>query len=298
MKVILDTDIATDIDDCLALALILASPEIDLIGVTCVYADVDVRAQVAISMLDLHDRSDVPVYKGVSQTLLQLDALFWQGHEGQAILSKYPAKRLPEAKHAVDYIIDTVRNHPNEITLMAIGPLTNVALAFQKAPDIIDKLENLVIMGSVVRNDLSLPFVEHNIKCDPEAAHVVFSSVASIILTPLNITVQSNITTDDLQRIRAVDSDFHQAVADEIANYPRIKQFGKTSPHDPLAVVSLIKPSLVTTIQTAAVVDIDSTVARGGMYFRNAPDGNIALVDSVDTEAFQDFLVSRLEQPL
>jgi purine nucleosidase len=298
MNVILDTDIGTDIDDCLALALILASPEIDLVGVTCVYADVDVRSQVAISMLDLHNRSDVPVYKGVSQPLLKMDDLYWQGHEGQAILSKYPAKRSAEAKHAVDYIIDTVRNHPKEITLVAIGPLTNVAMAFQKAPDIVENLANLVIMGSVVRNDLSLPLVEHNIKCDPEAAHIVFSSGTPITLTPLNITVQSYITTDDLQRIRAVDSDFHQAVADEIENYPRIKQFGHTSPHDPLAVASLINPELVTTVQTTVQVDIHSTIARGGMYFRDDPNGNIALTNSVDTEAFQNFLITRLEQPI
>lgn len=298
MKVILDTDIGTDIDDCLALALILASPEIDLIGVTCVYADVDLRAQVAISMLDLRGRSDIPVYKGVSQPLLQLDELYWGGHEGEAILAKYPAKRQAESQHAVDYIIKTIRNHPDEITLIAIGPLTNIAMAFQKAPDIINGLANLVIMGGVVRNDLSLPLAEHNIKCDPEAAHVVFSSIAPIILTPLNITVQSNITTDDLKRIRAVESDFHQAVADEIANYPRIKKFGKTSPHDPLAVASLINPALVTTIQTTAQVDIHSTIARGGMYFSDAPDGNISLVNSVDSEAFEAFLITRLEQPL
>lgn len=300
MYTILDTDIGTDVDDCLALSLILSSPEIDLKGITCVYGDVMLRSRIALKLLRLAGRSDIPVYAGVSNPLLNLDSIYWGGHEGTAILNDEDQDMIPESQFAVDYIVDTIQTHPDEVHIIAIGPLTNIAMAIQKAPEIAQQIAHLTIMGGVLRgyDDLSLPIVEHNIKCDPEAAHVVFSSGAPITLTPLNITVQTTVDHDSVRRIRSGGSDFHEAVAHELETYPRIQQFGETSPHDPLAVATLIKPDLVTRRQVSVQVDITSSVARGVMHFKDDPDGNIALVATVNSQMFKEFMLSRMEQPL
>lgn len=299
MRTILDTDIGTDVDDCLALALILSSPEIDLIGVTCVYGDVLLRARIAIKLLGLDGKDGIPVFAGASDPLLRLDNIYWGGHEGTAILTAEDETVQPQSQFAVDYIVETILDNPGEIHLLAIGPLTNVAMAIQKAPEITKKLAHLTIMGGVLRgySDLSLPIAEHNIKCDPEAAHIVFTSDAPISLIPLNITVQTMLDLESVKRIRSGGSAFQDAVAHELETYPRIVQFGRTAPHDPLAVATMVNSSLVTTRKVTATVDISRQASRGAMHFQANPEGNIALVETVDSPAFKEFMLSRMEQP-
>lgn len=300
MRLILDTDIGTDIDDCLALALILASAEIDLIGITCVYGDVLLRSRIAMKLLQLRGRAEIPVYAGAAKPLLDIDSVYWEGHEGKLLLSPEDEALKPEPQFAADYIIETVLNNPDEIHLIAIGPLTNVAMALQKAPEVAHKLASLTIMGSVLRgySQLDLPIAEHNIKCDPEAAQIVFSSPARICLTPLNITVQTQIDRETLQAIRGGGSAFHQAVANELEHYPRFAKQGWTSPHDPLAVAVLVQAQLITTRQVSAQVELNSRIARGAMHFTDNPEGNIAIVETVNSPAFKEFLTSRLGQAL
>jgi len=300
MKIILDTDIGTDVDDALALSLILSLSEIDLIGVTCVYADVLLRSRIALKLLKLAGKIDIPVYAGASNPLLNIDKIYWGGHEGTAILTEEDEQVMPQSQFGVDYIVETVLAHPNDIHLLAIGPLTNIAMALQKAPEIADKVAHLTIMGGVVRgNDgLGLPIAEHNIKCDPEAAHVVFSSPIPTTLVPLNITVQTTVDMDSVARIRSGGSAFHEAVARELETYPRIQTLGKTSPHDPLAVATVVNRDLVTTQQVIAHVDISGQPSRGATHFQARPDGHIALVDTVDSPAFKEFMLSHMEQPL
>lgn len=299
MRTILDTDIGTDVDDCLALAFILSSPEIDLIGVTCVYGNVLLRARIALKLLRLDGKDGIPVFAGASDPLLRLDSIYWGGHEGTAILTAEDEAVQPQSQFAVDYIVETILDNPDEIHLLAIGPLTNVAMAIQKAPEITKKLAHLIIMGGVLRgySDLNLPIAEHNIKCDPEAAHIVFTSDAPISLIPLNITVQTMLDLESVKRIRSGGSAFHDAVAHELETYPRIVQFGQTAPHDPLAVATMVNSSLVTTRQVTASVDISRQASRGAMHFQANPEGNIALVETVDSPAFKEFMLSRMEQP-
>lgn len=300
MLAILDTDIGTDVDDTLALALILASPEIDLIGITCVYGQVDLRARIALKLLQLAGIDDIPVYTGASNPLLNLDKIYWGGHEGTVLLSDDDANLMPQDTFAVDYLVEAIHKNPNEIHVLAIGPLTNIAMALQKSPDIADKIAGLTIMGGVIRgyNDLNLPIAEHNIQCDPEAAHVVLTSSIPITLVPLNITVQTTVDQTSVERIRADGSAFHKAVARELETYPRLLQYGKTSPHDPLAVATLIQPDIVTTRQVSAVVDISQHKGRGAIHFTANPGGNIALVETVHSENFKALLLSRLEKTL
>jgi hypothetical protein len=148
--IILDTDIGTDVDDCLALALCLASSELKLTAVTTVYGDVRLRSRMVLKLLALRGVDDVPVAAGAEKPLLDRVPVFWEGHEGQGVLTPEDSALAPVNEHAADLIARTVMARPGEIILIAIGPLTNVALAMLKEPRLARALGGLVIMGGVI----------------------------------------------------------------------------------------------------------------------------------------------------
>jgi len=246
IKVILDTDIGTDVDDCLALAVLLGSPEVELVGVTCVYGDVMLRARMVRKLLALAGRSEVPVYAGLESPLLGVRPVFWPGHEGVGLLEREDDSLLPEAEHAVDALLRITREQPGEIHLIAIGPLGNIALAIRRDPAFLDRLASFTIMGGVFRGPgrWNMRSNEHNIVSDPEAAQVVFGTNPDCTLVPLDVTLQTVIRPADVTRIRADPTPFREAVADQIERYPRFQDLGYTYLHDPLAVALLLDPSL------------------------------------------------------
>ncbi len=133
-RVIFDTDIGTDVDDILALAFLLGSPEIQLDGVTTVYGDVALRARMVQKLLRLRGVGGIPVHTGVGQPLLGLDPVYWPGHEGVGLLDDDDDLPAPNERHAVDFLIEHVMANPGEMTLLAVGPLTNVATAIIREP--------------------------------------------------------------------------------------------------------------------------------------------------------------------
>ena len=200
--IILDTDIGTDVDDLLALSLVLTSPELELVGVTTVYGDVALRAHMVRRLLALRGVTGIPLAMGASKPLLGKRAIYWEGHEGKGLLTpEEEAAPLPD-EHAVDMIVRTVMARPGEITLAAIGPLTNIALAFLREPRLAQALAGLLIMGGSVggARALHLPWTEHNFRCDPEAAHVVLSAGAPTWIVPLDVTTQVRIRQADVER--------------------------------------------------------------------------------------------------
>ncbi len=134
LRLVLDTDIGTDVDDCLALALVLTSPEIHLKGVTCVYGDVLLRSRMARKLLNLRGCTSTPVFAGADQPILGLQPVHWEGHEGAGLLDADDQVLTSEPEHAVDYLVRTVMNNSGQIHLAAIGPLTNIALALKREP--------------------------------------------------------------------------------------------------------------------------------------------------------------------
>jgi len=297
-RVILDTDIGTDVDDCLALGLILASPELRLEGVTCVYGDVDVRARMVDKLLRLRHRSGVPVLRGARTPLLGRRPVHWAGHEGQGLLES--TDPVPDfSEHAVDYLIRVATANPGQIHLIAIGPLTNVALAFLREPGLARVLKHLTIMGGVVRGPttLDLPVAEWNIKCDPEAAHVVFTSGAPITLVPLDVTTRVRIRGEGVDRIRAAGTPYHQAIADQISLYPTFRTRGETNLHDPLAVASVVAPDLVGLDPVRLDVELSGEHAVGATIMRSPRDSapaNVQVALRVDVPRFEEFIVERL----
>lgn len=298
-RVILDTDIGTDVDDCLALALVLSSPELTLEGVTCVYGDVLLRARMVMKLLSLRGVTNVPVMMGATKPLMGLRPVYWEGHEGRGLLTRADNALQPAPQFGPDYIVQTVMQSPGEIHLLAIGPLTNVALAFIQEPRLAEALASLTIMGGVMRspNRLDLPYTEHNIVSDPEAAHVVFSSGAPINLVPLDLTVQVRIQRPALQRIRAAGTPFHRAVGTQLELYPRFARFGETNMHDPLAVATTIERDLLTWQPAHIDVETGGRLTAGMTLMRSLTNNDTSRTSvgvAVDIERAQEFIIGRI----
>src|SRR5690348_237137 len=132
ISVILDTDIGTDVDDCLALALLVSSPELQLEAVTCVYGDTTLRSRMTRKLLQLRGLTDIPVYAGAIKPLVSQRPIWWEGHEGQGLVDPSDPSQEPAVGFAPDILVQQVMNNPGKIHIIAIGPLTNIALSIQK----------------------------------------------------------------------------------------------------------------------------------------------------------------------
>jgi len=305
LRVIFDTDMGTDVDDCLALAFLLGSLEVRLEAVTCVYGDVALRGRMTRQLLRLAGREDVPVSLGSAATLTGSREIFWAGHEGEGLLGSDDegVGVVPEGEHAVDLLVRSVMAEPGAIHLLAVGPLTNVALALRREPRLASHLAGLTIMGGSIRGPWDGPLrpAEHNVLCDPEAASVVFTSGAPMRLVPLDVTTTVAIRADGVARLRAAGTPFHDAVADQVARYPRFAETGATFLHDPLAVALALRPDLAgwrdlhLGVETAGRLTTGMTVGRvpDDVYPATA---RVAL--EVDREAAERFVLNRISAPL
>ena len=173
MKILLDTDIGGDIDDALALAYLLKQPQCELLGVTTVGGEAEKRAALASALCHSVGRAEVPVHVGASAPLLVPER---QPHayQSEALTDRWPHRTFDKRNTAVEFLRDTIRAHPGAITLLTIGPLTNIGLLFALDPDIPALLKGMMVMGgsfSAKDND-----EEWNILCDPHAAAIVFAA--------------------------------------------------------------------------------------------------------------------------
>ncbi len=298
-RVILDTDIGTDVDDCVALALTLRSPELRLEGVTCVYGDVLLRARMVLKLLRLSGCGHVPVMTGARRPLLGRVPVYWAGHEGRGLLEPEDDALLPDSEPAPDFIARKVMESPGEIHLIAIGPLTNVAMAILREPLVAESLAHLTIMGGVVRGPerLDLPYAEHNIRCDPEAAHIVLSSGAPTTLVPLDVTTQVRIRPEDVERIRQGGDELDLAVARQIELYPPFGARGFTYLHDPLAAATVVRPDLVELVEARVDVELAGTHSTAATLARTPlPEepSRTRIAVSVNIAEAERFIVDRL----
>src|SRR5213082_3596005 len=203
-RIILDTD--PGIDDALALFLALASPEVQLEAVTTVSGNVDVALTTynALTLLELAGRTDIPVARGIDRPLIRqpFNAAFVHGDNGLGGLQLPEPGIQPVAEHAVDVIIEKILAAPGEITLVTIGPLTNIALALRREPRIAQHVREVVIMGGALRvpgNDT--PTAEFNIFADPHAAHIVIHGGWPIRLVSLDVTTVTLLRREQVDRL-------------------------------------------------------------------------------------------------
>jgi len=247
IPIILDTDIGTDIDDAFALALIINSPELELLGVTTVSGDTQARARLAAKMLWEAGGAwrRVPVYAGEPGKPLPIVQTRWA--EG------FASPQLKSEK-AVEYLRSEFDRRPGEITLVTIGPLTNIGSLLQQSPEVAKKIKQIVMMGGSIAHgygDQVKPAAEYNIAQDPAAARAVFSSGIPIVMAPLDVTAMLPLDEASRHRVFTQLTPVTNALA--ILYY----YWNQSTPilFDPMAVALLIDPSLCQTETRAVEVD-------------------------------------------
>lgn len=294
--VIIDTDIGTDIDDAYALLLALASPELNIRGITLVHADLETRARIALRELKLAGRTDIPIVFGESHPVNHRRPLYWPGHEGRGLDFSDVEPQVSSAKagiHAAEFIARAAAEQPGELVLIPIGPLTNVAMAIRAYPREMAQLRGIVCMGSTFNGyGRENAGVEHNIRLDPEAADIVFSSGIPLVLVGLNVTTQTSLTADLVDEMAAKDTPLAKFMADMTRDWFRVLDRTVTNMHDPLAVAVAYRPDLVTTVPVRAEVSLDN--AGSVAYFEAGEDAPVRICTGVNVDGFHDLFYSRI----
>lgn len=306
-QIIIDTDPGQD--DAVAILLALASPEeLDLLGVVAVAGNVPLSrtSDNARRVVELSGRGDVPVFAGSAKPLMR-PAITAEYVHGPTGLDGYvlPPPTLPlQARHGVDFIVETVlAAEVGAVTLCTLGPLTDVAMALAKAPEIAGKLREIVMMGGAyfeVGN--RTPTAEFNILADPEAAHAVMTSGVPITMLPLDVTHQVLSTRPRLDAIAALGNRAGQAVRGFLSfseGFDLGKYGWAGAPlHDPTVIAYLLQPDLFAgrkvnvAVETASPLTLGMTVADWWRVTDRAP--NVHFMREVDADGFYALLTERI----
>ena len=306
-KIIIDTDPGQD--DAVAILLALASPEqIDVLGITCVAGNVPLAltARNARMVCELAGRPDIPVFAGCDRPLGR--ALVTAEHvHGKTGLDgpSLPEPHMPlQSQHAVDFIIDTVRsNPPGTITLCPLGPLTNIATALARAPDIAPRLQEIVLMGGAYFDVGNItPAAEFNIYVDPQAAQAVFAAGVPLVVMPLDVTHKALVTAERNAAFRNLGTPVGIAVAqmtEFFERYDREKYGSLGAPlHDPCVTAYLLAPHLFSgrhvnvEIETTSELTMGMTVAD---WWRVTDrPANATFMGQIDADGFFALLTQRL----
>lgn len=304
-KIILDTDIGDDIDDAYALALSLKSEEIELVGVTTVFRNTFLRAKLAKYLIKTLN-ADVKVYAGCEFPLIEPIPFFEHEIGNKEPLAK-PCQYSDEIQnekveklHAVDYIINTVKANPGEITIIAIGPLTNIAMAIRKAPEIVKLLKKIVIMSGHIpdkqyRNDLSMHKPEWNVICDPEASRIVYTCGAPIYQIGLNVTMQCELTMENVALLKEGQKNSNVLLYKLTDTWS--KKFNRNNPvmHDPLAVSVIANDFCTFEKQSVRVELLPSERGKTVLTDKDSyASSEIYVATSVDNLGFIEFLLEKL----
>ncbi len=280
--IILDCD--PGIDDALAIAFATASPEIDLAGITTVAGNVGLAKTTAnaLAVASFVGAADVPVTAGCAAPLLRpaLDAGHVHGDSGLGGAVLPPPGRLAGEEHATDFIIDTLAAAPGEITLVATGPLTNIALALRRQPRLASWVRDFVIMGGSASRGNVTPAAEYNIWADPEAAAIVFGAGWTVRMIGLDVTLLARATAAVQERMRSLGLLGSRLLLPALAQYRDADDdSGEPPVHDVCAIVSIADPSVFS--YTPALVQVETHGAfTSGMTVTDfaAPAGHNAHV--------------------
>ncbi|MDP2120754.1 MAG: nucleoside hydrolase [Hoeflea sp.] len=305
-KIIIDTDPGQD--DAAAIMLALASPEIEVLGITAVAGNVPLAltARNAGIVTEICGRGDVPVHAGATAPLKRklVTAEHVHGKTGLDGVDPFEPARPLEAMHAVDFIIETLRREPEgTVTLCALGPLTNLATVFERAPGVVARVKEIVLMGGGFFEGGNItPSAEFNIYVDPEAADIVFSSGAPITMMPLDVTHMVLTTRARVERLRANANRPSLAMAGMLEFFERFdeRKYGTDGGplHDPTVIAWLIDPGMFggracnVRIETASELTLGATVVDWWKV-TGLPE-NAFVVKDVDSDRFFDLFIERL----
>ncbi len=269
-KIIIDTD--PGIDDTMAIFFALKAPQLNVIGLTTIFGNVhtDLATANALRLLEIAGRTDIPVAKGADNPLAipyEGPVPFVHGEDGFGNIYLAPPKTQPSPLSAAQFIIEQVMSQPGEVTLVPIGPLTNIALALRLEPRIAENVREVVLMGgNAVVPGNATPAAEANIHNDPEAADVVFGANWQVTMVGLDVTHRVNMTRADIQEYGAVGSPLTDMVMRMLPVYQGYfeKAYGCDGiyVHDSSAIAYLIDPTLFKTQKWALRVETAS-ISRG-----------------------------------
>jgi inosine-uridine nucleoside N-ribohydrolase len=288
MPLMLDVD--TGVDDAVALALAVASPEIELIGVSTLAGNVGVErtTENTLRVLDFLGAGNVPVYRGSSRPLVRpiIDAAYFHGESGLGIAEFPVTNRTAQSRKGPAAIVHEAVTRPGEVTLVAVGPLTNVAIALNVQPDLPKLLKRLVIMGGAYRvPGNTKPWAEFNILADPEAAQQVFAADWNDCLAVgLDVSQQVEITRDVWERNQAADQPGAALLARVAAQTFLERPQYRFYLHDPLALAVGIDPTLVA--RERGRVSIEGGNETPGHTTFIPGEGNVEIAAAVDAERF------------
>ena len=306
-KIIIDTDPGQD--DAVAILLALASPtEIEVLGITAVAGNVPLplTSRNARIICELAGRPDLPVFAGCAAPMLRklVTAEHVHGKTGLDGPQMDDPTMPLQPQHAVDFIIDTLRAAPpGTVTLCPLGPLTNIATAFQKAPDIIARVQEIVLMGGAYFEVGNItPTAEFNIYVDPEAAKIVFAAGCKLTVMPLDVTHKALTTKARVDAFRAMGSrvgDMVAAWTDFFERFDKEKYGSEGAPlHDPCVIAYLIQPDLFTGRQINVEIETQSDLTLGmtvadwwGVTDRPK---NALFIGDIAAEGFYALLAERL----
>jgi purine nucleosidase len=318
-KVIIDTDPGTD--DAIAILLALNSPELDVRALTVVPGNVtaELGLQNALKLASLANRCDIPVAGGAQHPLFQklITAEFWHGKNGLANIELPPSRCKADARFGPDLIIQMVHENPHEITLVPIGPETNIALAVLKDPSIVPLVKEVIVMGGSITGGNVNASAEANIYNDPEAAQIVFHAGWPLTMVGLDVGNQTLFTrkhVEQLAKTRGPENDFMVGVTGYLVDLSA--KFGDPGApmYDPLAVGAAIDSTIVKAqamhvdVETRGEFSRGETVAnRQDTVERNVLHGdhyviegidkvtpNVQVCTGVDAERFIQLFIGRL----
>jgi purine nucleosidase len=305
-------DVDTGIDDAVALLLAVRSPELDLVGVGTVAGNVgpELAATNTVRVLEVAGASEVPVAVGAAAPLLEpwADVAWIHGEDGMGNSAQPAPARGPSEEGAVQQLLRLSHEHAGRLLVVAIGPLTNLALALRLDPTLPSRIGRLVIMGGSVRHGGNRgAWTEANVGVDPEAAAIVFDAPIPRTMVGLDVTMQTRIDDADVAAFAASGDPAAELAAAILPHYldvyERTTGVRACAMHDPLAVAVAARPGLVGTralpvrVETAGRYTRGMTVAdqRGARAVQDDPDAPLTEVAStVDVEAFLELLRVRL----
>lgn len=306
-RIIIDSD--PGIDDALAILLALAAPEVKLEGVTIVHGNCSLKqgTENALSVLELAQATHIPVAAGHELPLVQPSLLApdTHGNTGMGYAQFPPRVTKPIQQHAVDFIIEKIMQSPGEITLVPVGPLTNIAAAVRYEPRIVDAVKDVIIMGGAIRvGGNTTPLAEFNTYVDPHATHIVFHSGMPITLVPLDVTYQCILTRNDVQQLLKTDSPITRLVADSTRFYMEFhdeyQQMDGCVINDPLALALVFAPELVDTEEHYVDVDIAGGVSMGktfaDFYRMGTSPPNMKVALGVRSRDFLELFLERIKK--
>ncbi len=305
-KIILDCDPGHD--DAIAILLAGLSEDIELLGVTTVAGNsyLENTTRNALIVLELAGLESIDVYPGAKKPLVrdQIVAHDIHGYTGLEGADLPKPRKSPAGKHAIDFMAEKIEENYGEITLVATGPLTNVALFSLRYPELVSGIKEMVIMGGGISFGNVTPVAEFNVYVDPEAASLVFDLDVPKVLAPLDMTHKAAITRAELEKMRSFGSDVLNTISDLLEffmkTYKEVFGIDGAPLHDPTTIAYLIRPEMFEWEDYNLVVELDGEYTYGqtvvDVWRTTGRDPNVRILLDVDRDAFFDLLLRELSK--